>query len=277
MAQRPANIFMAYLFQLLLIVMLLPSAAFGEQVLKIGGVGCVLGSMKILAAAFEKSHPGVKVKVLPSLGTSGSLKAVHQGAIDIGIGGRPMKAEEQGLGLHTIEYARTPLVFVTKKEIAKNDLTTQEFLKILRGELQTWPDGRRIRMVLRPATDSEHIVLKTASPEIGKALENALAQKGMQVALTSQDCANAVEGVSGALGYSTLTLVLSEKRPLKILSYNGVTPDLKTIADKSYPFSELLYLVTKDAPAGLIKQFIDFLLASEGRKILRQTGNLPIS
>ena len=96
MAQRPANIFMAYLFQLLLIVMLLPSAAFGEQVLKIGGVGCVLGSMKILAAAFEKSHPGVKVKVLPSLGTSGSLKAVHQGAIDIGIEQGDARAARDG-------------------------------------------------------------------------------------------------------------------------------------------------------------------------------------
>jgi phosphate transport system substrate-binding protein len=99
----------------------------------------------------------------------------------------------------------------------------------------------------------------------------------MQIALTSQDCANSVERVPGALGFSTLTLVKSEKRPLKVLSFNGVTPDLKTIADNSYPFSELLYLVTKDAPTGLIKQFVDFVLSPEGRKILKQTGNLAIA
>lgn len=77
-------------------------------------MGCALGTTKLLAAAFEKSHPGVRISVLPSLGTSGSIKAVNQGAIDIGIGGRPMKEDERRLGLHILEY-----------------LTTQELLGIL--------------------------------------------------------------------------------------------------------------------------------------------------
>lgn len=252
----------------------LPAAAYAEKILKIGGVGASLGTTKLLAAAFEKMHPGIRIRVLPSLGSGGSIKAAARGAIDIGIAGRPMKAEEQKLGLHVIEYARTPLVFVTRKEINKTDLTTQELLQILTGKLLTWPNGQRIRMILRPASDSDSIALKAASPEIGAALDSALAGKGMQIALTSQDCAETVARVPGALAYSTLALVSAEKRPLKILSYNGVTPGLKTISDGSYPFSELFYMVTKVPPAGEIKQFIDFVLSPAGKKILQQTGNL---
>lgn len=254
-----------------------PAAASAEKILKIGGVGASLGATKLLAAAFEKRHPGIRIRVLPSLGSGGSIKAAAQGAIDIGIAGRPMKAEEQKLGLHVIEYARTPLVFITRKEINKTDLTTQELLQILTGKLLNWPDGKRIRMILRTATDSESIALKAASPEIGTALDVALEGQGMQVALTSQDCAETVARVPGALAYSTLALVRTEKLPLKILSYNGVTPGLKTISDGSYPFSELLYMVTKARPSGEIKQFIDFLLSPEGKKILKQTGNLTIA
>lgn len=264
----------------LLLVLLgisLPAAASAEKILKIGGVGCSLGTTKLLAAAFEKRHPGIKVRVLPSLGSGGSIKAAAQGAIDIGIAGRPMKAEEQKLGLHVTEYARTPLVFVTRKEINKTDLTTQELLQILTGKILTWPDGQRIRMILRPATDSESIALKAASPEIGTALDSALAGQGMQIALTAQDCAETVARVPGALAYSTLALVSAEKRPLKILSFNGVSPGLKTISDGSYPFSELLYMVTKDPPSRQIKLFINFVLSPEGKKILQQTGNLTVT
>jgi phosphate transport system substrate-binding protein len=251
-----------------------PAAESTEKQLKIGGVGSSLGTMKLLTAAFEKKHPGVECTVLSSLGTSGSIRAVAKGAIDIGIGGRPMNVEEMGLGLHIINYAATPLVFVTKEDTRKTDLSRDELVRILAGELQTWPDGQRIRMILRPATDSESILLKTVSPEIGKALDNAKAHKFMQVALTSQECADSAEKIPGSLTYSTLTLIKSEKRKLKILSFNGITPDLKTIADGSYPFAERLYLITKDKPSGIVKQFVDFVLGADGKKILKQTGNL---
>ena len=37
--------------------LILHSPALAEEVFKIGGAGSALGSMKLLAAAFEKSHP----------------------------------------------------------------------------------------------------------------------------------------------------------------------------------------------------------------------------
>jgi phosphate transport system substrate-binding protein len=62
----------------------LPATVFAEGILKIGGSGSSLGTMKLLAQAFEKSPPGVKVKVLASLGSAGAIKAISKKAIDKG-------------------------------------------------------------------------------------------------------------------------------------------------------------------------------------------------
>jgi ABC-type molybdate transport system substrate-binding protein len=53
----------------------LPSLSWAEEVLRIGAAGSALGSTEVLGGAFAKSHRGVKVTVLPGLGTSGGITA----------------------------------------------------------------------------------------------------------------------------------------------------------------------------------------------------------
>ncbi|MBI5099251.1 MAG: substrate-binding domain-containing protein [Nitrospirae bacterium] len=255
---------------------LLQSSVHAAEVLKIGGVGSAIGSMKLLAAAFEKLHQDSKIEVLSSLGSSGGIKAVSKGAIDIGIAGRPMTDEERNLGLSVIEYAKTPLIFTTGKDVKISGLSSEEIIKIYKGETLTWPDGKRIRIILRPISDSETMILKTLSPEIGKAVEGALSSGGMKVAVTAQEAADMLEKIPGTFGFSTLTLIISENRSLNILSFNGVTPGVKTLRDGSYPFLELYYMITKPEPSALVRKFTDFVHSPEGRKILEESGNLAV-
>jgi phosphate transport system substrate-binding protein len=230
--------------------------------------------MKLLAEAFEKLHQDARIEVLPSLGTSGGIKAVSKGAIDIGVAGRPMTDEERNLGLSVIEYAKTSLIFVTGKDVNVSGLSAEEIIKIYNGETIAWPDGKHIHIILRPITDSETIILKTAAPEIGKAVEGALSRGDMNVVPTAQEAADMLEKIPGAFGFSTLTLVISENRSLNVLF--GVTPGVKTIRDGSYPFFVSCYLITKPGPPALIKKFTDFVQSPEGRKILEESGNLAV-
>ncbi|GEM_PF-4872313 len=48
----------------------LPAAVFAEDYLTVGGTGSALASIKILGQAFENSHPGIKVKIIPSVMSS---------------------------------------------------------------------------------------------------------------------------------------------------------------------------------------------------------------
>lgn len=257
-------------------MLLLDAAAAASETLKIGGVGTALGSMKLIAAAFEKSNPGIRVVVIPSLGSSGAAAAVHKGALDIGLMGRPLKEEEAGSGMKVLEYARTPFVVVTKNRSMPTGVTTAELVKFFRGDTKTWPDGKPIRLVLRPASDVDSALAKDISADMRSALDDAHARMGMLTATTDQDNADLIERTPGSLGFSTLTQVIAEHRALKILSFNGMNPSVKTLASGSYPLFKPLFLITKTEPAGNIKKFIDFVTQAEGKKILEASGNLPL-
>ncbi len=51
--------------------------------LKIGGTGAALGTMRILADAFTRKNPDISVEVPGSLDSSGGIKAVIAGALDV--------------------------------------------------------------------------------------------------------------------------------------------------------------------------------------------------
>jgi phosphate transport system substrate-binding protein len=255
----------------------LHSTTLAEEVLKIGGTGTALGSMQLLVKAFEKSYPSINVMViLPSIGSGGAIKAASKGAIDIGLSARPIKDEERKLGLSAIEYAKTPFILVVRKDVNISGLSTDEIIKIYRGEKETWPGGERIRLVLRQATDADTILVKKISSEMSDAVDMAYSRQGMMMALTDQDCVDIIEKTPGGLGFSTLTQIVSEKRPLKVLSFNGVTPSTKTLANGSYPLFKSLYMVTKIEPSVPVQKFIDFVRSLGGRKILEESGNVPM-
>jgi phosphate transport system substrate-binding protein len=244
------------------------------ETLKIGGTGTSLGSMNLLAAAFEKAYPDIKVMVLPSLGSSGGISAVAKGALDIGVSARAFTSEELSLGLQAIEFARTPLVPVTSAGMSFPGLSSGEIIKIFRGEMLVWPDGTRIRPVLRPADESVTLTLRKMSPEMSDAVDVALKRQGMLMALTDQEAAEMIENIPGSFGFSTLAQIISEKRCVKVLAYNGVLPDIHSLSDRSYLFFKVLYFVIQKEPSEPVRQFIDFARSDEGRKILEESGNL---
>lgn len=266
-----------YLLTVILVFALFSTAAAGEEVLKIGGSGSALGAMRLLGAAFMRTSPGVDVQVLLGLGSTGGIKAVAKGTIDIGLSGRPLKDEEPLLKLSVRHYGTTPFVLATRRESAAGGVTTEELVKIYGGETTTWPDGSRIRLVLREPFESDTLTARKISPEMGRALDSALARKGQLIATTDQDTADLIEATPGGFGFSTLALLSAERRPLKILSFNGVAPGLKTLADGTYPLSKPLYLVVRPEPSALVKKFISFMDSPQGRKILEGAGILVVN
>lgn len=267
-----------YIKILLLVFILsanLSTVALAEDVVRIGGAGSGLGVMKILATAFEKTHPGTRIRILPNLGSSGGIKALLHGAIDLAISSRTLKTEELKDGAVALECARTPFVFVVNNKVNKADLTTRELEMIYNGQMLKWPDGTRIRLIIRPAGDTDTMIVKNISKEMEQAVKASNSRPDMIIAVTDQEAADAVAKIPGALGGSTLVQIETEKHPLKTLSFNGITPTLDALAKGSYPLTKPLNLVTttKTSPAAL--QFIQFVRSARGRAILVQSGALP--
>ena len=176
------------------------SPAHAAETLRIGGTGSALGGMQRLADAFKSQHPDIDVIVLPSLGSGGGIKALIAGKIELGISARPLNAEETAAGLVEREYARTPLVFATRLDTAADGVTLAQLAAAYRGDLATWPDGSRLRLVMRPASEADTAFLRTLSPEMDKAVDAAISRDDLFVAINDQDNAKALEDIRGSLG-----------------------------------------------------------------------------
>ena len=262
---------------LLLIATLLPTPLLAQETIRIGGTGTGLGTMILIASAFQKQHPEIKIRIMPSIGSSGAIKATAQGALDIGLNGRPLKDDEVKLGLVVTEYAKTPFVFAVRKDVPIEGLSSEELVKIYLGEMQTWPNGEWVRIVLRPASDADTIIARGISPEMGMALDHALAREGMLMAATNQESNEMIDRTSGSIGFSTLTQILTEHHPVKALAINGVPPATNGSANKRYPFMKTLSLLTKPTAPPAVQRFINFVRSPEGAAILQKTGNIPVA
>jgi len=255
----------------------LPSIAPAETiVLKTGGSGFGLGIMKFLAAAFERNHPGVRINIVPSLGSSGGIEATLAGELDFAVSGRPLKEQEKKQGCRAVGLARTPFIFITNGNVNKRDVTTQELEMIYGGRMITWPDGKRLRLVLRPETEIDTAVLKGLSPVMEQAVKSAVSRDGMIFAVTDQENVDAVEKTTGAIGGSTLMQVLTEERRVNILSFNGVKPSITGIGDGSYPLAKTLYLVTTPSAPATARRFFEFIRSKEGKGVLAKYGALSV-
>ena len=252
----------------------LSDTASAETVLKVGGTGSPLGSMQQLAEAFEHEHSGITIKILPSLGSTAGIKGVLNGGLDLALASRPLKESERLAGAVQTEYAKSPLVFVTNPMVDKKDVTTGELEAIYGGRTSSWSDGSRIRLVLRPEKDTDTKLLSGISPAMEQAMKALLARPGMIIAITDQESTAAVAKTPGALGCATLTEILSHNLPLNVLSFNGVQPSAKALADHSYSLAKSLYLVTTPHTPPAARQFADFIFSPAGREILTRTENL---
>lgn len=230
-------------------------------------------AMNELARAFLKKHPGLDIIFVPNLGTRGGISAITEGAIDIGLAGRPLNSSELATGLNEVQYARSPFVFVMAHKITGMNLTLDQIVKIYGNEVKKWPDGTPVRLILRPEGDVDTVMLKDISPDLRQAVGKAQSRAGMRTMRTDKETADAIEKVKGAFGTSTLTQIISEKRSLVVLPLNGVTPGINTLEDGTYPYFKAFYMITGPKSNPAAQSFIEFVKSKEGRAILIKTGN----
>ena len=247
-----------------------------EQQLRISGTGTALGTLRLLAHAFEKGNPDLRVRVLPSVGSSGAISAVADGALDVAIAGRALRAPEKARGLVAIRYARTPFVLGVGPRAGVSGVTAEELARIYRGERTTWPSGERVRLILRPQTDVDDEILRAISPELASAVEAAHRREGLLVAVTNQECNEALARTPGSIGPTSLTQILTEEASIVPLAWNGVAPTVANIASGAYPLVKTLAAVVRAPPSPSVRRFLDFLGSPEARGILERTGNLPL-
>ena len=162
----------------LVLALLLAGSALAADPVRINGSGSGLQMLKPLIEAYTKAHPEAQFEMDKPLGSSGSIKALMGGVLDIAVSSRALKPEETTAGATIQKYGQTPLAIVTHKDVAQKDLTSKELADIYAGKTMNWPDGKPIRLVLRPVEDADTKLLRKLSIEMDAAVTSAQARPG---------------------------------------------------------------------------------------------------
>ncbi|RCW17354.1 phosphate ABC transporter substrate-binding protein [Streptococcus gallolyticus] len=96
---------------------------------------------------------------------------------------------------------------------------------------------------------------------------NAIVTNSTSVTLTT------VAGDDLAIGYASLG---SLNDSVKVLKIDGTTASVETIKDGSYKISRPFNIVTKEDISKAAKDFINFILSSDGQAIVEENGYIPL-
>ncbi|MCX5823895.1 MAG: substrate-binding domain-containing protein [Deltaproteobacteria bacterium] len=248
-----------------------------QEKLIIAGTGSSIGVMKRMADGFQRRHPNVTFSILPSIGSTGGIKAVKEGKIDIALSARSLKPEEKIPGIIEEFYGRTAFIFGVQESNPIEGLRLTELEEIYAGKRRTWSDGRPIRMILRPLYDAYSAFLAGINPGMKSASEQAHSIPGVFVGMTDREAAVQIERTPGSYGTTSTAIVAAERLKIKALSVDGVFPTLPNVSAGKYPYAITMSVIYKrDKYMGAVKDFIDFLFSNDGRKLLSANGHVTL-
>jgi phosphate transport system substrate-binding protein len=265
--------FVKFAFALTLASQWLAAEAVAAEVLRVGGTGSATATLERIGSDFLNAT-GIKIEVVPSLGSSGGIRAVADGVLDVAVSARPLSHKEAAERLSEVPVARTPFGFVTSN-LRPNGLKGDDIAAIYRSEDPRWADGTPIHVILRPRSEADSLFLASYFPGMGAALEAARRRPDLPVAANDQDNAQMAEALAGSLTASSLTQVKMEKRNLRFVAIDGVEPTLENLESGAYPYARTLFLVFPGKRSAAAERFLEFLRSPQGKKLLRETGSLP--
>lgn len=243
--------------------------------LVIGGTGAALGTMRRLADAFRTENPGVVIEIPNSLGTTGGLRAVLSGAIDVAAATRSATPQEHAAGARSVAYGRSAFGFFTSHPRPPSDMTLEAMTEIYALARRSWGDGTPIRLILRTRSDGDSMYLAERFPKLGTVLDATHARQLVPVAQTDQANLDLAEKLEGSFASSTFAAVISEERRLKPIALDGVMPDVASVENGSYPHVRTLHLVTAPSTSEAGHAFVAFACSPRAHRILAGCGSAP--
>ncbi|WIL22405.1 substrate-binding domain-containing protein [Geothrix sp.] len=240
--------------------------------IRVNGSGSAMSMLKPLAEAYQHSNRHVEIVAGKPLGSSGALKALLAGAIDIAVSSKPLSAEDSAKGARLFPYGKTPLALVAEKEVPATDLNSAQLEDIFAGRMTRWGQGPALRLVLRPEGDVDTQLLRGFSPAMNQAVSLAQARPGMLVAVTDPEATALISRTQGGFGVAGLASVLEDGFPLKVLTLNGISPTTAALAGGTYPLVKDIHIVIAGGTTPAAMAFITFIYSKQGRALAQKAG-----
>ncbi len=226
--------------------------------------------------AFQAANEGVVVSVKGG-GSGNGIAALINGTTDFAAASRDIKAEETeaakkaGFEPVSTEVAKDGLTVVVNPANGVADLTIDQLGKIYRGEISNWKDvgGPDAAIVLLGRDTSSGTYEYFKDVVVGKDKEYA---KSMRNLGSNQAIIDEVSKNAAAVGYVGIGYAESVGTVVRPVKVDGVDATTDNVLNGTYPLSRGLYMISKGAPGGVAKAYLDWILSAEGQQVVIDHG-----
>lgn len=217
-----------------------------------------------LAEEYMKSNKDLEIDVQGG-GSSAGVKSAETNTADIGMSSRNLTGDEKKLWY--VEIARDGLAVIVNPKNPVSNLSLAQARDIYSGVIHNWNQLGGI--------DHEiHVIAREEGSGTRSAFESLVMNK-LEISSRAiiQDSNGTVRQLVGddfaAIGFISLGLVDAK---VKALELDGVQATRENVINGTYNLSRPFLFITNAPPVGKVKDFLDYVLSAEGKKLLNAEG-----
>jgi phosphate transport system substrate-binding protein len=240
------------------------------------------------AETYQIEHSDVRISVTGG-GSGTGIAALINGTVDLANASRKIKDEEiaeaQSKGVNPLEHiiARDAIAVIVNMENPVSELTLQQIADIYSGKITNWSEvggeDRPIVKLSRETNSGTHVYFLETVLRLGDSENKTLFSTDTLLLPSSEGIISEVRSNPNAIGYDGLGYVPDDLKMIAIAEEAGgvyVLPAVATVNDKTYPIARDLYMYTDGEPAGVVKEYLDWILSPEAQEIVAELGFLPV-
>lgn len=239
------------------------------------------------AEKYQGDHPDVRISVTGG-GSGTGIAALVNGTVDLANASRKIKDEEtseaQANGVTPVEHiiARDAIAVIVNPNNPVNELTLQQISDIYSGKYTNWQEvggeDRPIVRLSRETNSGTHVYFLETVLRLGSKEDKTLFSTNTLLLPSSEGIISEVRDNPNAIGYDGLGYVPKDLKMIAIAKEAGgeyVLPSIDTVNDKTYAIARDLYMYTNGEPAGVVKDYLDWILSDEAQVIVAELGFVP--
>lgn len=239
----------------------------------VGGVMTVAGSTSVqpfaekLAEEFMAERPELNINIQGG-GSSAGVRAAQTGVAQIGMSSRNLKEKEKGLFEAVIAY--DGIAVIVHKDNPLKALSREQVAGIFAGDYSSWRE-------VGGTEGSIHFVAREEGSGTRGAFEK-MVMEDREISLRAlvQASNGAVREIvardPGSIGYISLGLV---DHRVKALAVDDADATREAIIAGEYKLVRPFLFLSREEPAGLAEEFIDFIMGPQGQELLSADGLIP--
>jgi phosphate transport system substrate-binding protein len=267
---------------LALLVMALTPGFSTDTVITVKGSDTMVILAQRWAEVYMSKNSATTVQITGG-GSGVGIAALINGTTDLCNSSRPMKPSEReklkqrynSLGVE-IKVAKDGLSLYQNESNSIKELSLDQIKDIYTGKITNWKDvgGANAKIIVygRENSSGTYVYFKD------NVLGGADFTSTMQSMPGTAAVVNAVAKDKNAIGFGGAAYAKGIKfiKVKKDASSTSFEPTAENVKSGDYPISRYLYIYTKSKPTGAIKEYIDWILSSEGQEIVNKVGYFPV-